>query len=64
MKRSRHRVCPYSLGGAVLASLLLVAWKWGDYEAGDAVVVLGPLAVVVGALVGAWLGGMIVGRDR
>ncbi|MFN2536794.1 MAG: hypothetical protein ABR549_01405 [Mycobacteriales bacterium] len=49
---------------ALLAALLLVASKWGDYEAGDAFLILGPLAVVVGALVGAGFGSLVIARRR
>jgi hypothetical protein len=62
--RKREQLWPYSLGGASVMFLLLLASKWGEYEAGDGLVVLGPAALVVGALVGAWLGGVVVGRKR
>lgn len=52
------------LGGAVLALGSLSVSQWGEYEGGDAVVVLGPPALVVGALVGAWLGGLLVDKRR
>lgn len=57
-----HRTWPYALGGALLLLALLVLANAGAYEGGDAVLVLGPLAAVVGGLVGALVGGVINGH--
>lgn len=64
MEARQGRVWPFSLGGAALAFGGLSAAQWGEYEGGDAVVVLGLPALVVGGLVGAWLGGLLVGKRR
>lgn len=64
MEPDQGRVWPFSLGGAALAFGALAANQWGEYEGGDALVVLGLPALVVGGLLGAWLGGLLVGRRR
>jgi len=50
------------LGGALLLFALVVLANAGDYEGGDVVMVLGPLAAVVGGLVGALVGGVLNGH--
>ncbi len=53
---------PYALSGAVLLFGLVVLANAGEYEGGDVLMVLGPLAAVVGGLVGALVGGLINGH--
>lgn len=60
--RASGRTWPYALGGALLLFGLVVLRNAGDYEGGDVIVVLGPLAALVGGLVGAVVGGLINGR--
>ncbi len=60
--QGQRRLWPYGLGGATSAFALLAASQWGEYEGGDAVVVLGLPALVVGALAGAGLGTLLT-RD-
>jgi len=60
--RAGGRTWPYALGGALLLFALVVFANAGDYEGGDVVVLLGPLAAVVGGLVGALVGGVINGH--
>jgi hypothetical protein len=48
-----------AIAGAVLLFTAVVIVFGRGYEGGDAVVVLGPLALVVGALVGAACGSVI-----
>ncbi len=55
---------PYGPGGATLTFGSLVLTQCGEYEGGDAVVVLGLPALVVGGLMGAWLGGLLVDKRR
>lgn len=65
MEPGQGRVWLYSLGGgAALAFGSLLAAVWSGYAASDAVSALGLPALVVGGLVGAWLGGLFVDRCR
>lgn len=55
---------PYGVGGATLAFGSLALAQWGEHEGGAAVVVPGLVRSVVGGLVGAWLGGLLVDKRR
>ena len=59
-----RRMWPYAVGGALFMFALVVLANAGDYEGGDAVLVLGPLAALAGGLVGALVGGLINGHRR
>jgi hypothetical protein len=61
-RRAGGRTWPYALGGALLLFAFVVLAYAGDYEGGDVVLVLGPLAAVVGGVVGALVGGVINGH--
>ncbi len=55
-ERADHTVRRTAVGGAVLLVALVLVKNVGDYEGGDAVVVLLPLAAVLGACGGALVG--------
>lgn len=61
--RRSGRTWPYALGGALLLFGLVVLRNAGENEGGDVIAVLGPLAAVVGGLVGAVAGGMVNARS-
>ena len=46
----------YAVLGALLPVACLVVRQWGEDEGGDVLLVLGPLFLVVGALVGGLVG--------
>lgn len=63
-RRRNGHTWPYALGGAVLLFAIVVFGYAGGYEGGDAVLVLGPFAAVVGGCVGAAVGRLINDRHR
>ena len=51
-RRPTSHTWPYAVGGAVFSFALIVFMYAGGYEGGDAVLVLGPFAAVIGGCVG------------
>jgi hypothetical protein len=57
------RAWPWTLGGALLAMVVVAVPNLGGDESGDALVVLVPAAALVGALLGAGVA-RVVQRNR
>ena len=55
---------PYAAGGALVMFAVVVLANAGDYEGGDAVLVLGSITALVGGSVGALIGRLINGHRR
>ena len=62
--RDKSAIWPYGVAGAVLLFGVVAAAYVGDEEGGDAIIVLGSLAAVVGAMLGAFAGVLVNARRR
>ncbi len=59
MESPQRATWPFAVAGAVAFLAVLVSQNVGEYEGSDVIVVLGPLAVLVGALLGALVGRLV-----
>ena len=57
--RRSGRTWPYALGGALFLVGIVVLRNAGEYEGGNVMLVLGPLAALIGGLLGAFVRGLI-----
>lgn len=58
------RTWPYVAVGVLLPFAVVVLANAGEYEGGDVILVLGPLAAVFGGLVGVFVGELVNGHRR